>query len=399
MTPKEPNITRRYHACSCAPCAKNVRLLLNSTVGKQPRRDLWSAAARAGPSDAETLLTRRALITGITGQDGSYLAEHLLAEGYEVWGLVRGQANPRVRRVRQLLSDVRLVRGDLLDQGSLISAVERVQPDEVYNLAAISYVPMSWQQAELTGEVTGLGVLRVLEAIRVCSGISASRSPTKGQIRFYQASSSEMFGKVRESPQTEQTPFHPRSPYGVAKAYGHHLTQNYRESYGMFAVSGILFNHESPRRGAEFVTRKVSLGVAKIKLGFERQLRLGNLGASRDWGFAGDYVRAMHLMLGRDEPADYVVGTGVTHGVGELVELAFKVVGLDWHDHVVTDAAFIRPAEVDRLCANPAKANSELGWEPKIGFEELVTMMVEADLELLSVSGGHAEDSFGSDTW
>jgi len=399
VTPKEPNITRRYHACSCAPCAKNVRLLLNSTVGKQPRRDLWSAAARAGPSDAETLLTRRALITGITGQDGSYLAEHLLAEGYEVWGLVRGQANPRVRRVRQLLSDVRLVRGDLLDQGSLISAVERVQPDEVYNLAAISYVPMSWQQAELTGEVTGLGVLRVLEAIRVCSGISASRSPTKGQIRFYQASSSEMFGKVRESPQTEQTPFHPRSPYGVAKAYGHHLTQNYRESYGMFAVSGILFNHESPRRGAEFVTRKVSLGVAKIKLGFERQLRLGNLGASRDWGFAGDYVRAMHLMLGRDEPADYVVGTGVTHGVGELVELAFKVVGLDWHDHVVTDAAFIRPAEVDRLCANPAKANSELGWEPKIGFEELVTMMVEADLELLSVSGGHAEDSFGSDTW
>jgi GDPmannose 4,6-dehydratase len=399
VTPKEPNITRRYHACSCAPCAKNVRLLLNSTVGKLPRRDLWSAAVPAGPSDAETLLTRRALITGITGQDGSYLAEHLLAEGYEVWGLVRGQANPRVRRVRQLLSDVRLVRGDLLDQGSLISAVERVQPDEVYNLAAISYVPMSWQQAELTGEVTGLGVLRVLEAIRVCSGISASRSPTKGQIRFYQASSSEMFGKVRESPQTEQTPFHPRSPYGVAKAYGHHLTQNYRESYGMFAVSGILFNHESPRRGAEFVTRKVSLGVAKIKLGFERQLRLGNLGASRDWGFAGDYVRAMHLMLGRDEPADYVVGTGVTHGVGELVELAFKVVGLDWHDHVVTDAAFIRPAEVDRLCANPAKANSELGWEPKIGFEELVTMMVEADLELLSVSGGHAEDSFGSDTW
>jgi GDPmannose 4,6-dehydratase len=291
-----------------------------------------------------------------------------------------------VRRVRQLLGDVRLVRGDLLDQGSLISAVERVQPDEVYNLAAISYVPMSWQQAELTGEVTGLGVLRVLEAIRVCSGISASRSPSHGQIRFYQASSSEMFGKVRESPQNEQTPFHPRSPYGVAKAYGHHLTQNYRESYGMFAVSGILFNHESPRRGAEFVTRKVSLGAAKIKLGYERQLRLGNLGASRDWGFAGDYVRAMHLMLGRDEPADYVVGTGVMHG-------------LDWRDHVVTDAAFIRPAEVDRLCANPAKAASDLGWEPKIGFEELVAMMVEADLELLSVSGGHAEDSFGSDSW
>jgi GDPmannose 4,6-dehydratase len=208
-----------------------------------------------------------------------------------------------------------------------------------------------------------------------------------------------MFGKVRESPQNEQTSFHPRSPYGVAKAYGHHLTQNYRESYGMFAVSGILFNHESPRRGAEFVTRKVSLGVAKIKLGYERQLRLGNLGASRDWGFAGDYVRAMHLMLGQDVPTDYVVGTGVTHSVGELVERAFGVVGLDWRDHVVTDAAFIRPAEVDRLCANPAKAASELGWKPKIGFEELVTMMAEADLELLSVSGGHVEESFGSDAW
>jgi GDPmannose 4,6-dehydratase len=369
-------------------------------VGKLPRRDRWSAAVAAGPNDVESQLTKRALITGITGQDGSYLAEHLLAEGYEVWGLVRGQANPRVRRVREILGDVRLVRGDLLDQGSLISAVERVQPDEVYNLAAISYVPMSWQQAELTGEVTGLGVLRVLEAIRVCSGISASRSPGHGQIRFYQASSSEMFGKVRESPQSEQTSFHPRSPYGVAKAYGHHLTQNYRESYGMFAVSGILFNHESPRRGAEFVTRKVSLGVAKIKLGYEKQLRLGNLGASRDWGFAGDYVRAMYLMLGRDEPTDYVVGTGVTHSVGELVELAFEVAGLDWRDHVVTDAAFIRPAEVDQLCANPAKAASELGWQTEIGFEELVAMMVEADQKLLSESGGYAEDSsFGSDAW
>jgi GDPmannose 4,6-dehydratase len=346
----------------------------------------------AGPEDAETVLTRRALITGITGQDGSYLAEHLLAEGYQVWGLVRGQANPRLRRVRQILGDVHLVRGDLLDQGSLISAVERVQPDEVYNLAAISYVPMSWEQAELTGEVTGLGVLRVLEAIRVCSGISASRSPARGQIRFYQASSSEMFGKVRETPQNEQTPFHPRSPYGVAKAYGHHLTQNYRESYGMF-------NHESPRRGAEFVTRKVSLGVAKIKLGYEQKLRLGNLDASRDWGFAGDFVRAMHLMMGQDEPADYVVGTGVTHRVGELVQLAFGVAGLDWRDHVVTDAAFIRPAEVDRLCADPAKAAAELGWEPKIGFEDLITMMVDADLQLLSAPGGHDDDSFGSDAW
>jgi GDPmannose 4,6-dehydratase len=312
---------------------------------------------------------------------------------------VRGQANPRLRRVRQLLGEVQLIRGDLLDQHSLISAVERVQPDEVYNLAAISYVPMSWEQAELTGEVTGLGVLRVLEAIRVCSGISASRSPSRGQIRFYQASSSEMFGKVRESPQTEQTPFHPRSPYGVAKAYGHHLTQNYRESYGMFAVSGILFNHESPRRGAEFVTRKVSLGVAKIKLGYEQKLRLGNLNASRDWGFAGDFVRAMHLMMERDQPADYVIGTGVTHRVGELVARAFEVAGLDWRDHVVTDAAFIRPAEVDRLCASPARASAELGWEPKIGFEELVTMMVEADLELLSAPGGFDEDSFGSDAW
>ena len=379
---------------------KPTRVLVEFGGGKLPRRNPDRPPLVAvGPANAEVPLTRRALITGITGQDGSYLAEHLHAQGYEVFGLVRGQANPRVRRVRQLLEDVRLVRGDLLDQGSLISAVERVQPDEVYNLAAISYVPMSWQQAELTGEVTGLGVLRVLEAIRVCSGISASRSPSGGQIRFYQASSSEMFGKVRESPQTEQTPFHPRSPYGVAKAYGHHLTQNYRESYGMFAVSGILFNHESPRRGAEFVTRKVSLGAAKIKLGYERQLRLGNLGASRDWGFAGDYVRAMHLMLGQDEPADYVVGTGVTHSVGDLVDLAFGVVGLDWQEYVVTDAAFIRPAEVDQLCANPAKAASELGWEPKIGFEELVTMMVAADLELLKESGGYAEDSFGSDAW
>ena len=312
---------------------------------------------------------------------------------------MRGQANPRVHQLRKHLGEVRLVRGDLLDQGSLISAVERVQPDEVYNLAAISYVPMSWQQAELTGEVTGLGVLRVLEAIRVCSGITASRSPGRGQIRFYQASTSEMFGQVSESPQNERTSFHPRSPYGVAKVYGHLLTQNYRESYGMFAVSGILFNHESPRRGAEFVTRKVTLGVAKIKLGYERQLRLGNMHASRDWGFAGDYVRAMQLMLGQDEPADYVIGTGVTHTVQELVECAFGTVGLDWRDHVVTDAAFIRPAEVDRLCADASMARDELGWEPKIGFEELIAMMVDADLELLAATDGNAGDSFGADTW
>jgi GDPmannose 4,6-dehydratase len=367
-----------------------------------PRRRSIRLARRVGrltgPVPVEAALSRRALITGITGQDGSYLAEYLTTQGYEVWGLVRGQQNPRVRQLRQLLGGVRLIRGDLLDQGSLISAVERVQPDEVYNLAAISYVPMSWQQAELTGEVTGVGVLRVLEAIRVCSGISASRSPGRGQIRFYQASSSEMFGQVRETPQTEQTPFHPRSPYGVAKAYGHFLTQNYRESYGMFAVSGILFNHESPRRGPEFVTRKISLGVARIKLGYERQLRLGNLSARRDWGFAGDYVRAMHLMLGQDEPTDFVIGTGVTHSVEDLLEQAFKVVDLDWRDHVVTDAAFIRPAEVDKLCADPSAARERIGWEPKITFSELVGMMVEADLELLS-SGGHAEDSFGIDTW
>ena len=319
--------------------------------------------------------------------------------GYEVWGLIRGQANPRVRHLRQLLGDVRLIRGDLLDQGSLIAAVERVQPDEVYNLAAISYVPMSWQQAELTGEVTGLGVLRVLEAIRVCSGISASRSPGGGQIRFYQASTSEMFGQVSETPQSERTSFHPRSPYGVAKVYGHFLTQNYRESYGMYAVSGIMFNHESPRRGSEFVTRKVTLGVAKAKLGYERQLRLGNLHASRDWGFAGDYVRAMQMMLAQDSPADYVIGTGVTHSVEQLVDTAFRAAGLDWRDHVVTDAAFIRPAEVDRLCADPSKARDELGWEPKIGFEELVAMMVDADVELLASSDGVAGEEFGTDSW
>jgi GDPmannose 4,6-dehydratase len=344
-------------------------------------------------------MNKRALITGITGQDGSYLAEHLLREGYQVWGLVRGQSNPRVRHVRQLLGEVRLVRGDLLDQGSLISAIERVQPDEVYNLAAISYVPMSWQQAELTGEVTGLGVLRALEAIRVCGGVSGSRTPGRSQIRFYQASSSEMFGMVTESPQNENTPFHPRSPYGVAKAYGHFLTQNYRESYGMFAVSGILFNHESPRRGSEFVTRKVSRGVARIKLGQQRELRLGTLAARRDWGFAADYVRAMHLMLTRDQPEDFVVGTGVTHSVGELVERAFGVAGLDWRDHVVCDASYVRLAEVDHLCADPSKAAKDLGWEPTVGFDDLVAMMVESDLALLSVAGAGEDDSYGPEAW
>src|SRR5215472_17052543 len=405
-----------------APCATDellptraALLVFPSPVGKLPdasradmlpRHGLVSRATGAPRSRCsrvsatwEANLSRRALITGITGQDGSYLAEYLTGQGYEVWGLVRGQQNPRVRQLRQLLGEVKLVRGDLLDQGSLISAVERVQPDEVYNLGAISYVPMSWQQAELTGEVTGLGVLRVLEAIRVCSGISASRTPGRGQIRFYQASSSEMFGMVAESPQTERTPFHPRSPYGVAKVYGHFLTQNYRESYGMFAVSGVLFNHESPRRGGEFVTRKVSLGVARIKLGLERHLRLGTLSARRDWGFAGDYVRAMHLMLTRDEPEDFVVGTGVTRSVEELVARAFAVAGLDWREHVVCDAGFVRPAEVDHLCADPSKATKELRWEPTVGFDELVTMMVESDLALLSGPSAHEADSFGPEAW
>ncbi|UBU12076.1 GDP-mannose 4,6-dehydratase [Nonomuraea gerenzanensis] len=339
-------------------------------------------------------MARRALITGITGQDGSYLAEHLLEQGYEVWGLARGQANPRVSRMRKLLTDVRVVRGDLLDQGSLISAVERVQPDEVYNLGAISFVPMSWEQAELTAEVTGMGVLRMLEAIRVCSGVSRGASAAaSGQIRFYQASSSEMFGQVSETPQTERTAFHPRSPYGVAKAYGHFLTQNYRESYGMFAVSGILFNHESPRRGAEFVTRKVSLGVARIKLGLATELRLGNLEARRDWGFAGDYVKAMHLMLQAGKPEDYVIGTGRMKSVRELVEAAFHAAGLDWERYVVTDQTLHRPAEVDLLCADPKKARVQLGWEPRVSFDELVAMMVEADLRLLTDGGDPHDDS------
>jgi len=338
-------------------------------------------------------LARRALITGITGQDGSYLAEYLLDQGYEVWGLARGQANPRVSRIRKLLADVHLVRGDLLDQSSLISAVERVQPDEVYNLGAISFVPMSWEQAELTAEVTGMGVLRMLEAIRVCSGVSRGGRASGGQIRFYQASSSEMFGQVSETPQNESTGFHPRSPYGVAKAYGHFLTQNYRESYGMFAVSGILFNHESPRRGAEFVTRKVSLGVARIKLGLADELRLGNLEARRDWGFAGDYVRAMHLMLQADKPEDYVIGTGRMKSVRELVEAAFSAAGLDWEKYVVTDQSLHRPAEVDLLCADPKKARVQLGWEPTVSFDELVAMMVESDLRLLTDGGDPDQES------
>ena len=324
-----------------------------------------------------------ALITGITGQDGTYLAEHLLSVDYRVYGLIRGQANPKRQLVETLLPDVRIVEGDLLDQTSLINAIQRVEPDEIYNLAAVSFVPVSWNQPELTGEVTGLGVLRMLEAIRVVEGASTSRPapPTAGRIRFYQASSSEMFGKVAVTPQNEQTPFYPRSPYGVAKVYGHYITVNYRESYGIFACSGILFNHESPRRGPEFVTRKISRAAAGIKLGKQKDLVLGNLDARRDWGFAGDYVRAMHLMLQQPVPDDYVIGTGESHQVREFADLAFRHVGLNWQDYVRSDSQFSRPAEVDHLTADATKARQKLGWQPIVSFEELVQMMVEADLK------------------
>jgi GDPmannose 4,6-dehydratase len=322
-----------------------------------------------------------ALITGITGQDGPYLAEHLLSLGYSVFGLMRGQANPKRPLVEAMLPDVHVVEGDLLDQASLINVVQRVQPDEVYNLAAISFVPLSWNQAELTGETTGLGVLRMLEAIRLVTGASASRTGNGPGIKFYQASSSEMFGKVRESPQNERTAFYPRSPYGVAKVYGHYITVNYRESYGIFACSGMLFNHESPRRGPEFVTRKISLAAARIKLGKQKELVMGNMDSKRDWGFAGDYVRAMHLMLQQPEPDDYVIGTGEAHTPGEFAERAFKCVGLNYGDFVRTDQQFIRPAEVDHLLADATKAREQLGWHPTVPFAELVRMMVEADLE------------------
>jgi len=315
-------------------------------------------------------MSKSALITGITGQDGSYLAEHLVSLGYEVHGLIRGQNNPRAAIVRRIVPALQLVEGDLHDQSSLISALEATHPDEVYNLGAISFVALSFKQAINTGEITGLGVTRMLDAIRVVNPA----------IRFYQASSSEMFGKVRETPQTELTPFHPRSPYGVAKVYGHYITVNYRESYGMFAVSGILFNHESPRRGLEFVTRKITDGVARIKLGLETELRLGNIDSQRDWGFAGDYVRAMHLMLQQDEPDDYVVATGETHSVRELLELAFGHVGLRWQDHVVVDDRFLRPADVAMLVGDAGKAQRLLGWKPTVAFPELVAMMVESDL-------------------
>ncbi|MCA1192404.1 MULTISPECIES: GDP-mannose 4,6-dehydratase [unclassified Saccharopolyspora] len=336
-------------------------------------------------------MSRRALITGITGQDGSYLAEHLLAQGYQVWGLIRGQANPRKSRLSRLATDLSFVDGDLMDQGSLVSAVDLVQPHEVYNLGAISFVPMSWQQAELVTEVNGMGVLRMLEAIRIVSGLHGSGGSGGERIRFYQASSSEMFGKVAETPQSERTTFHPRSPYGVAKTYGHYITQNYRESYGVWGVSGILFNHESPRRGAEFVTRKISLAVAQIKLGLQDKLYLGNLDAVRDWGFAGDYVRAMHLMLQQDEPSDYVVGTGRMHSVRDAVRIAFDAAGLHWEDHVEIDPTLVRPAEVETLCADSGRARRELDWEPSVDFTELMTMMVEADLRQASRERDYAE--------
>ncbi|TFG49775.1 MAG: GDP-mannose 4,6-dehydratase [Gemmatimonadales bacterium] len=315
----------------------------------------------------------RALITGITGQDGSYLAELLLQKGYEVTGIVRRTSHHSYERIEHLLSRIEILPADLLDQHSLTMVIKETEPDEVYNLAAQSYVPTSWSQPVLTGEFTALGVTRILEAVRLAWP----------RARFYQASSSEMFGRAVETPQRETTPFYPRSPYGVAKCYGHWITVNYRESYGLYAVSGILFNHESPRRGIEFVTRKVTDGVARIKLGLARELRLGNLDAQRDWGYAGDYVDAMWRMLQQAEPCDYVIGTGETHTVRQLVETAFAHVGLEWQSYVRTDPQFMRPAEVDVLLADPGRAREALGWTPTVRFRELVTMMVDEDLNRL----------------
>jgi GDPmannose 4,6-dehydratase len=313
---------------------------------------------------------KRALITGITGQDGSYLAELLLEKGYEVFGVSRRLSSSNYWRIDHLLDRITLIPGDLLDQLSIIRALEKVRPHELYNLAAMSFVPASWDQPMLTGEFNSQGVTRVLEAVRVVDP----------KIRIYQASSSEMFGKVREVPQTELTPFYPRSPYGVSKVFGHYITVNYRESYGLYAVSGILFNHESPRRGLEFVTRKVTDGVARIKLGRQKTLALGNLDAKRDWGFAGDYVRAMWSMLQQDEAEDYVIATGKSHSVRDLVEIAFGHAGLDWQKHVKLDPAFLRPAEVDHLIGDASKARQNLKWEPSVDFTGLVRMMVDADL-------------------
>ena len=316
-----------------------------------------------------------ALITGITGQDGSYLAELLLKKGYRVIGVARRSSTVNTQRIQNILDDITIVQGDLQDQGSLLSFLEEYQPTEVYNLAAQSFVPTSWNQPALTGDVTALGVTRLLEAIRFVNP----------KIRFYQASSSEMFGKVMQVPQTEDTPFYPRSPYGVAKVYGHWITVNYRESFNMFATSGILFNHESPRRGLEFVTRKITDAVAKIKLGKASELRLGNLEAQRDWGFAGDYVEAMWLMLQQEHPDNYVIGTGETHAVREFCEIAFAHVDLDYKEFVVQDEKFYRPAEVELLISDPSKARAELKWEPSVSFKELVTMMVDSDLARLKI--------------
>jgi GDPmannose 4,6-dehydratase len=317
---------------------------------------------------------KRALITGITGQDGSYLAEFLLEKGYDVTGVVRRSSAPNLWRIEHLLDRITLRPGDLLDQQSLMRIIQDVRPDELYNLAAMSFVPASWDQPLLTGEYNSMGVTRLLEAVR----------QVDLDVRIYQASSSEMYGRVREVPQTEKTPFYPRSPYGVSKVFGHYITVNYRESYGLFAVSGILFNHESPRRGLEFVTRKVTDGVARIKLGLADHLTLGNLDAQRDWGYAGDYVRAMWLMLQQDEADDYVIATGVSHSVRQLVEIAFGHVGLDWRAFVRTDPVLIRPAEVDHLVGDASKAQAALGWHPTVSFEQLVRMMVDADLARLA---------------
>jgi len=321
--------------------------------------------------------SRTALITGISGQDGSYLAELLLSKGYNVCGIVRRSSTENLSRIEHLRDRIDLAQADLLDQSSLDRVLKRVQPDEVYNLAAMSFVPTSWEQPVLTAEFTAVGVARVLESVRAVHPAA----------RFYQASSSEMYGKVLETPQSETTPFYPRSPYGVAKVFGHYLTVNYRESYNLFACSGILFNHESPRRGLEFVTRKITDGVARIKLGKSKELRLGNLQAKRDWGFAGDYVRAMWLMLQQDQPDDFVIGTGEMHSVEEFVSFAFQHVGLDWRKYVVVDQKFYRPAEVDTLLGNPEKARRVLQWQPEVSFQKLVEMMVESDVKALSRMG------------
>ncbi len=326
---------------------------------------------------------RRALITGVTGQDGQHLAQFLHDKGYQVFGIVKGQNNPKLEMMRDEFPFVEIVPGDLADLPSLVKALEVAQPHEVYNLAAISFVALSWNQAELTSNLTGTGVLRMLEAVRMVGGAQ------NNTIRFYQASSSEMFGKVREIPQSEKTPFHPRSPYGCAKVFGHHITVNYRESYGLYACSGILFNHEGPRRGVEFVTRKVTNAAARIKLGLQDELVMGNLDAKRDWGYAGDYVKAMWLMLQQDEPDDYVIATGETHTIEELVERAFAEVGLpDWKKYVRQDPKFFRPAEVDLLIGDASKAREKLGWTPEVSFPELVKMMVAHDLKREATRAG-----------